>query len=97
MFSPSNLLLAYSESTASLIPSADKWIKCFKLYSLQSLANKDGKIEWMFLNVFPFFCSNNIPIKLMQISVFLKRALIFFSSNILASTISIYPAFAWVW
>jgi len=71
-------------------------MKCFKLYSLQSLANKDGKTEWIFLNVLPDFFSNNMPIKLMQMSVFLKSSLIFFSSNIFASTISIYPALAWV-
>ena len=36
------------------------------------------------------------PLCLMQISDFLKSALIFFSSKIFASTISINPALAWV-
>ena len=49
--SPSNLLFAYSESIASFIPKADKWIKCLRLYSLQSLANNEGKTEWIFLKV----------------------------------------------
>ena len=48
-------------------------MKCFKLYSLQSLANKDGKTEWIFLNVLADFFSNNMPIKLMQISVLVKK------------------------
>ena len=43
-FSPFSLLFAYSESIASLIPKADKCIKCFRLYSLESFANIDGKI-----------------------------------------------------
>ncbi len=42
-----------------------------------------------FLNEFPFFFSNKIPIKFMQMSEFLNNSLIFFSSNILASTMSI--------
>ena len=72
-FSPSSLLRAYLESLASLIPSADKCIKCFKLYSLQSFANNDGKVVWMFENVFPFFFSYKIPTKLMQILALMKK------------------------
>ena len=41
-FSPSSLLFAYLESVALLIPNADKWIKCSKLYCLQSFASIDG-------------------------------------------------------
>ena len=70
-------------------------MKCFKSYSLQSLDNSEGKVECIFLNVLDFF-SNKIPIKFIQISDFSKRCLSFFSSKILASTISIYPALAWV-
>ena len=44
IFSPSNLLKAYLESLASLIPRADRCIKCLILYSLQSFANNDGKV-----------------------------------------------------
>ena len=90
MASPSNLLFAYSESIASFIPKADKWIKCLRLYSLQSFANNEGKTEWIFLKVLPRLFSNKIPIRLIQISAFLKRFLILFSSKILASTTSIY-------
>ena len=59
--------------------------------ALQSLAKIDGKTVWMFLNVLPFFCSNKIPTKFIQISAFLKSSLIFCSSNMLASTILIKP------
>ena len=44
-FSPFSLLFAYSESTASLIPKADKCMKCLRLYSLQSFASIEGNIE----------------------------------------------------
>ena len=73
----------------SLFHKADRCIKCLKLYSLQSLAKRDGKIVCIFLNVFPLFFSYKIPIKFIQISAFEKRSLIFFSSKIFASTISI--------
>ena len=96
LFSPSNLLWAYSESIAWFIPSADIWIKCLRSYCLHNFANKDGKTEWIFLNVSPGFFSNNIPTRLIHTSDFKKSCLNFFSSNIFASTISIYPALAWV-
>ena len=44
------------------MPKADKCIKCFRLYSLESFASIDGNIEWIFLKEFPFFFSNKIPI-----------------------------------
>ena len=62
----------------------------------ESLDKTEGKTECMFLNVLPFLFSNKIPTRLMQISAFRNRSLIFFSSKIFASTISMYPAFAWV-
>ena len=72
-----------------LFEKADICIKCFKLYSLQSFAKRDGKIVCIFLNVFPFFFSYRIPIRFTHISFFLKSSLIFFSSKIFASTMSI--------
>ena len=71
------------------MPKADKCIKCFRLYSLESFSNIEGNTEWMFLKEFPFFFSNKIPIKFIQMSDFLNNSLILFSSNILASTMSI--------
>ena len=54
-----------------------------------------GKTVCIFLKVLPFFFSNKIPTRLIQISVIFKKFSNLFSSKYY-STISIIPAFAWV-
>ena len=71
-----------------------------KSYKIKTQANA-GYIDIIEANIFdeekirellkelPLFFSNKIPIKFIQISDLLNNSLIFFSSKILASTISI--------
>ena len=87
------MVFAYLESIASFIPKADRWIKCFKLYCLQSFAKIDGNKVCIFLNEFPLF-SNNIPIKFIQISAPSNNFLILVSSKIFDSIILINPFFS---
>ena len=52
--------------------------KIFNLYSFANFDNKDGKDYECYKKVSPFFFSNKIPIRFMQISAFENKFLIFF-------------------